>query len=81
MARPLLDDDDRAQQGDGIPDMIDLDVKCRRCGKPMTLRVGGEQARKIFQQEGALCSVCYKPNPRVGATPTQTTPTPDLSGS
>jgi len=47
----------------------------------MTLRVGGEQARKIFQQEGALCSVCYTPSPRVGSTATPTTPTPDLSGS
>jgi len=47
----------------------------------MTLRGGGEQARKIFQQEGALCSVCYTPSPRVGSTATPTTPTPDLSGS
>jgi hypothetical protein len=61
--------------------MIDLDVKCRRCGKPMTLRVGGEQARKIFQQEGALCSVCYTPNPRSATAATQAAPTPDLSAS
>jgi hypothetical protein len=77
----LLDDGGRAQQGDEILDMIDLDVKCRRCGKPMTLRVGGEQARKIFQQEGALCSVCYTTNPRAGSTSAQATPTPDLAGS
>jgi hypothetical protein len=28
--------------------MIDFDVKCRKCGKPMTLRVRDEQARVLL---------------------------------
>ena len=49
--------------------MMDLDVKCRRCGKPLTLRVRGEQAQRLFQKDGALCEACYTPGPRVGSAP------------
>jgi hypothetical protein len=62
----------RATRGDAV--MIDLDMKCRRCGKPMTLRVRGEQARKLFLKDGALCETCHtlgghvEPVPAQGAT-------------
>jgi hypothetical protein len=49
--------------------MIDLDVKCRRCGKPMTLRVRGEQARTLFLKEGALCEACHTLGCHVGPAP------------
>jgi hypothetical protein len=57
--------------GDGISDMIDFDVKCRRCGKPMTLRVRDEQARRLFLKEGAFCEACYGLGRRVGSAPAQ----------
>jgi hypothetical protein len=53
----------------GYATMIDLDVKCRRCGKAMTLRVGGEQARRIFLKDGALCEACHALGCHVGSAP------------
>jgi hypothetical protein len=40
--------------------MIDFDVKCRKCGKPMTLRVRDEQARMLLEQAGAFCERCHE---------------------
>ncbi len=41
--------------------MIEFDVKCRICGKPLTLRVRDGQSRVFFEKHGALCEACYKP--------------------
>jgi len=62
--------------------MIDLDVKCRRCGKPMTLRVRGEQARRLFLKDGALCEACHAQGSHVGPAPAQaaTQPAGSMNG-
>ncbi|HYB41283.1 MAG TPA: hypothetical protein VEL75_05900 [Candidatus Methylomirabilis sp.] len=44
--------------------MIDFDIKCRKCEKPLTLRVRDDQARAFFEQHGALCEVCHMPGNR-----------------
>ncbi len=41
--------------------MIEFDVKCERCKKPITLRVWSEHARAFFGRHGALCEACYEP--------------------
>jgi len=41
--------------------MIEFDVKCGSCKKPITLRVRDEQSRSFFEGNGAFCEVCYKP--------------------
>ena len=41
--------------------MIDFDVMCRKCGKPMTLRVRDEEARVLCEQHGVLCERCHEP--------------------
>ncbi len=41
--------------------MIEFDVKCERCRKPITLRVCYELARAFFEKHGAFCEACYKP--------------------
>ncbi len=41
--------------------MIEFDVKCRICGKPLTLRVRDGQSRVFFEKHGVLCETCYKP--------------------
>ncbi len=41
--------------------MIEFDVKCGGCERPITLRVRDEQSRHFFETNGALCEVCYKP--------------------
>jgi hypothetical protein len=40
--------------------MIEFDVQCRLCGMPMTLQVLDERARAAFEEDGALCDVCYE---------------------
>lgn len=47
--------------------MVEFDVKCRQCGRPITLGVRDEAARAFFESEGALCQACYQPGYRVGA--------------
>ena len=54
---------------DWIIEMMEFDVKCRRCEKPMTLRVRDARARASFEKDGALCQACYKPGYHVGSTP------------
>jgi hypothetical protein len=44
--------------------MIEFDVKCRSCGKPMTLRVRDDQSRVFFEKYGVLCEACYAPGER-----------------
>jgi hypothetical protein len=41
--------------------MIEFDVKCRICGKPLTLQVRDSQSRVFFEKYGALCEACSKP--------------------
>ncbi len=41
--------------------MIEFDVECLRCKKRITLRVRDERSRAFFEENGALCEVCYKP--------------------
>ncbi len=40
--------------------MIEFDVRCGGCEKPITLRVRDEESRAFFEKNGALCEVCYK---------------------
>ena len=42
--------------------MIEFDVRCRKCKKPITLGVRDEHARLFFEQTGALCEACYRPD-------------------
>ena len=39
--------------------MIEFEVQCQKCRKLITLRVRDEQSRVFFEQNGALCEVCY----------------------
>ncbi len=48
--------------------MIDFDITCRKCEKPMTLRVRDEQTRELFEQQGALCAACDEPGFRPAFT-------------
>jgi hypothetical protein len=48
--------------------MIDFDITCGKCGKPMTLRVRDEEARALFEQHGALCEACDEPGFRPAFT-------------
>ncbi len=41
--------------------MVEFDVKCRGCQKPITLRVRDEEGRRILEKDGALCEACYEP--------------------
>ena len=45
--------------------MIEFDVKCRSCGKPITLRVRDDQSRVFFEKHGALCEACHAAAERV----------------
>jgi hypothetical protein len=38
--------------------MIEFDVECRRCRKPITLRVRDEESRMFFEENGALSDDC-----------------------
>jgi hypothetical protein len=40
--------------------MVEFDIKCRECGKPITLRVRDQQARDFFEKDGAFCEACYR---------------------
>jgi|GraSoiStandDraft_34_1057297.scaffolds.fasta_scaffold942439_1 hypothetical protein len=44
--------------------MIDFDIKCRKCGKPLTLRVRDEHTRALLEHDGAFCEVCHEPGYR-----------------
>jgi len=41
--------------------MVEFDVKCRECQKPITLRVRDEEVQRILETDGALCEACYEP--------------------
>ncbi len=40
--------------------MVEFDVKCRQCAKPITLRVRDQEAQEVFVRDGALCEDCYR---------------------
>ena len=44
--------------------MIEFDVKCLSCQKLITLRVRDAQARRFFEEKGALCEHCYTVRPQ-----------------
>ena len=61
--------------------MIDFDTHCRRCRKPITLRVRSEQSRKVFLKDGALCEACYTLDRRVGIAPSTVATQPGASAN
>jgi hypothetical protein len=49
--------------------MIEFDVQCQICKKPITLRVRDEQCRAFFEENGALCEVCHERGDRPARAP------------